>query len=149
MDWQRVRTRALRRPWGKAATAEGVADWHEGASAAVRGVPPARLARAPLAPSIVRDTQHRWARQRSSSVPGLAARKPRHPAPRSRAGSPRSGQPLYLRFPGKQFLFVTEKSPALVEEGGALPPLHANGPLLVLIFLIRGELKQPLLAPNH
>lgn len=63
------------------------------------------------------------------------------PGSRSRAVSPRSGQPLYLRFPGKQFLFVTEKSPALVEEGGALPPLHAKGPLLVLIFSLKSGTK--------
>lgn len=46
---------------------------------------------------------------------GLAACKQRHTAPRSCARSPSSEQPLYLRFPGKQFLFITEK--ALLLEG--------------------------------
>lgn len=73
----------------------------------------------------------------------LAACKQRLTAPRSCPRSLHSGQPLYLRFPGKQFLFITEKRPALRGEGGAWPPLHAKGPLLVLIFLIRVELIHP------
>lgn len=55
----------------------------------------------------------------------------------------------YLRFPGKQLLVNTEKSLALGGGGGAWPRLHAKGPLLVLIFLIRVELMQPPLTRNH
>lgn len=91
--------------------------------------------------------------ERTRSVPDvcqrLAACKQQCTAPRSCARSLRSGQPLYLCFPGKQFHFVTEKSSALGGEGGAWPPLHAKGPILVLIFLIRVAVMQPVLAPNH
>lgn len=133
-----MRSRVLLRPWGKA---EGVAVWHESSSAAVLGWL--------WLPWLLPSSGTRSSAGQGSAGQGRAARKPRHPAPRSRAGSPRSGQPLYLRFPGKQFLFVTENSPALVEEGGALPPLHAKGPLLALILPLRVELKQPLLALNY
>lgn len=56
---------------------------------------------------------------------------------------------VYLRFPGKQLLVDTEKSLVLGGGGGARPLLHAKGPLLVLIFLIRAELTQPALTLNH
>lgn len=56
---------------------------------------------------------------------------------------------VYLRFPGKQLLVDTENSLVLGGGGGARPLLHAKGPLLVLIFLIRAELTQPALTLNH
>lgn len=61
----------------------------------------------------------------SSSVPEVGNLQAAVHSSRSRTKSLCSGQPLYLRFPGKQFLLDTEKSPALGGEGGAWPPLHA------------------------
>lgn len=116
--------------------------------AVVCRVPMALLASVPHSQALC-DMQHHLLGSAPAQYWRLAACKQQYTAPRSCARSLYSGQPLYLRFPGKQFHFITEKSPALRGEGGAWPQLHTKGPILVLIFLISVELTQPLVTLNH
>lgn len=104
--------------------------------AVVCRVPMALLALVPHSQALC-DMQHHLLGSAPAQYWRLAACKQQYTAPRSCARSLYSGQPLYLRFPGKQFHFITEKSPALRGEGGAWPQLHTKGPILVLIFLIK------------